>query len=49
MEAAGLLSGAEAVGYALPVAVVWGCVIWLGVWLVGKLRRKLKSKKPGKA
>jgi len=49
MEAVVLLSGAEAVGQALPVILVWVGVIWLGVWLVGKLRRKLKSKKAGKA
>lgn len=35
--------GAEAVGQALAVILLWSGVIWLGVWLVRKLRRKVAS------
>lgn len=43
MEAVGLLSGAEAVGQAVAVILVWAGAIWLGVWFVRKLRRKVAS------
>ncbi len=36
--------GAEAVGQALAVILLWSGVIWLGVWFVRKIRTKILAR-----